>query len=284
MKKYICLILAALLACLGMTAVAEETAKKEAVYEAFSKTWISEDSDGYTVEIQFDDEEGTYDVFGYREVSDDEDYSFEFEKCYYDSQEKALICEGGELYHDKAGKTEDEDIEEVAASGFGAKLTIDENYRMHWTGSGEAIPEQVYDNLDNDLFVGEWVSGNTEIYIDKIGQAYYVYIIREDSEIKETYWDCKCSADDGAGTLSGVITGKGTKSTDTFNEELEQYEGEIQNVEGDATFSVYDSFDSYTDGAVTFRRDGDAMLWEDATENAGEGMRFERAPEEDEEI
>ena len=85
----LCGLLAALLACLPMAALAEAPIDK-GVIDAFSDTWVNEGHEGYAAEIWYED--GAFHCRGTRFIAADEGYSFEFERCAYDAQAGALIC------------------------------------------------------------------------------------------------------------------------------------------------------------------------------------------------
>ena len=276
MKKFICMMLAALLVCLSVAALAEVD---QSVIESFTDTWVGEGDGNYAVEIWY--EEGAFHCTGTRHISVDEGYSFEFERCAYDAGAGALVCEDGVLRHELRGddgKLASEDVD----TGFGATLTMDEQHPLHWTGSGDALPDLVYATLDEvgeeawydnyddgeedddetaansagDAFVGDWMCDRASIYIDEDDNVYNVHITWGSSAFERAVWDYTCVLDPATGALTGV----GKESTETYNDN-----GELT-----ATDVVY------TDGAAVFTIDGDALLWNDAKENVAEGMRFER--------
>ena len=277
MIKYVCGLLAALLACLPMAALAEAPVDK-GVIDAFTDTWVCEGPEGYAAEIWYED--GAFHCMGTRFIAADEGYSFEFERCDYDAQAGALVCSGGVLYHESYSEAQGRIISEEVASGFDATLTVDENHRLHWTGSGDAIPDQRFAPLDEvgeaawyddgngdddgddtgeddagDAFVGDWMCERASIYIDEDDGVYTVRVTWGSSAFEEVFWDYSCTLD-----TQGALTGVGKKSTETYDDE-----GNVvaRNVE-------------YTDGAATFVLDGDFLLWNDAKEDAAQGMRFER--------
>jgi len=276
MKKFVCMMLAALLACLSVVALAEV---EQSVIESFTDTRVGEGDGNYAAEIWYED--GAFHCTGTRHISVDEGYSFEFERCAYDAGAGALVFEGGVLRHELRGddgKIASEDV----ATGFGATLTMDEKHHLHWTGSGDALPDLVYATLDEvgeeawydshddgeedddesaansagDAFVGDWMCDRASIYIDEDDNVYNVHITWGSSAFERAVWDYTCVLDPATGALTGV----GKESTETYNDN-----GELT-----ATDVVY------TDGAAIFAIDGDALLWNDAKENVAEGMRFQR--------
>lgn len=279
MKRFVCAMLAALLACLPAAAMAEAPVDR-AVIDRFTDTWVCETAEGYATEIWY--ENGAFQCRGTRFITVDEGLSFDFKRCYYDAKADALICEDGTLYHEKFSEAEGRIVPEVTASGFGATLTVDENRRLHWTGSGDAIPDQVFASLEEvgeaswydehgdeddedggddgddagDRFVGDWMCERATIYIDEDDNVYNVRVTWGASAFEEVIWAYTCTLDSATGALNGV----GKKSTETYSDNGDLISSEIE----------------YTDGSATFTIDGDALLWADAKEDAAQGMRFER--------
>lgn len=282
MNKMICAMLAALLACLPIAATAEAAVDKS-VIDSFTDTWVCEGKEGYAAEIWYED--GTFRCSGTRFISVNEGYSFEFERCTYDAQAKALICEGGVLRHEAYNEAEGRITAEEVTSGFGATLTVDENHRLHWTGSADAIPDQLFASLDEvgeeswydvhddepgdvgddddfeanevpDPFVGDWTCERASIYIDEDDGVYTVRITWGASAFERVVWDYSCTLDSVTGALSGV----GRKSVETYDDGGNLVATEVE----------------YTDGSASFTIDGDRLLWNDAKEDAAQGMRFER--------
>lgn len=274
-KKLICMTLAV---TLTLTTAAWGTAD-EATADAFSGTWVCEDSEGYTVDIGYDEEEKAFDLSAVRLMNEKESYSIEFGKCEYDSGKNALVCTDGVLLHEADGGENEEDLSEETAKGFGAVLTIDGEKRLHWTGSGDAVADQIFMPLDEDPYTGDWASGNITINVDRAGAIYEIYVAQEVSEDEEISWIYYCTKD----SETGALTGNGVKTTDISLENEEMLLEMSKQIEGDATIEMFKSTEEYKDGAVTFRIDGNALIWEDAKEDAGAGLRFERVAEEAEE-
>ena len=279
MKRTICVLLAALLACLPAAAMAEAATRiDQAVIDAFTDTWVSQNGDTYAAEIWYEDD--GFVCRGTRFIDVDDGYSWEFESCDYDAAANALVCEGGVLVHEVFSEAEDRIVSEEVATGFGATLTMDENHHIHWTGSGDAIPDQVFASLDevgeanywddadededdddadddlDDPFVGEWVCERASIFIDEDDGAYNVHITWGSSAFEEVVWDYNCTLD----SATGMLTGMGKKSDETYDENGE----------------FISSREEYDNGIVNFTIDGDTLIWADAVEDAGQGMRFER--------
>ena len=285
MKLTVCLLLTVLLACLPIAALAEAPVDK-AVIDRFTDTWVCEGAEGYAAEIWYED--GAFRCSGTRFITVNEGYSFEFERCDYDAQADALVCAGGVLRHESYNEAEGRITAEEVASGFGATLTVDENRRLHWTGSGDAIPDQLFASLDEvgeeswydthgddadrdsdddggapeaagnagDAFVGDWMCERATIYIDEDDGVYTVRVTWGASAFERVVWDYSCAFDPAAGAL----TGRGRKSTETYDDEGNLTATEVE----------------YNDGSATFTIEGDRLLWNDAKEDAAQGMRFER--------
>ncbi len=272
MKKMICIMLLAAMVCTVLPGLAEN--EQEAA-QAFTKTWISGEEQPYILEIWV--EEGEVQLSAVCEVSEEEEYSIEFAQCKFDGG--TLKCSGGILMHEKNGETEAEDISEETAYGFGATLTADGN-RLQWTGSGDAFPDRDFTSLEDDPFAGEWECGDLSLYITRTAAGYEVYISRESDEPEEVSWEYKCGPD----ITDGALTGTGTKYIDVTSEADDDAAGEIlEHMDRDVEIVAYDSEVKYTDGKATFTRDGDALIWNDEEEDAGNGLRFVRAAEEEEE-
>ena len=276
MKMLIRAMLAALLACLPMAALAEAPVE-QAVIDAFTDTWVGEGNEGYAMEIWYED--GAFRCSGTRFIDVNDGYSFEFESCDYDAAAKALVCEGGVLRHETYNEAEGKITAEAVATGFGATLTVDEAHHLHWTGSGDAIPDQMFASLDEvgeeswydnhtdddeeddaehieNAFVGDWMCDRATIYIDEDDSVYTVHITWGASAFETAVWDYTCTLD----PATGALTGAGKQSTETYDENGERVATDVV----------------YTDGAATFTLDGDALLWNDAKEDVAQGMRFQR--------
>ena len=270
MKKLICALMAALLCCLTVFALAE------APIGDFDHFWIALPDGNEAVEIRFDGEGWRVTAARY---ADEEYFTVAFDRCFYDENQNALICEGGVLARGALAAGEEETVEvepypagaaalksakrkeqapEAVASGFGAALTVDEDGLLHWTGSGDAWADQVYANgdyEDDGLFVGEWECGDAWISVSLRGGVYDVFVSLNVNHYETHIWQYACALDE-----NGRLTGTGGKVVEIYDEAAEEF---VETV-------------IYTDGGVTFALDGDALLWNDAMENAGEGMAFTR--------
>lgn len=309
MKRVLCAMLAAMLVCLSAGALAD-TELTDDVIDAFCQTWVREDGEGYTVDILYDDEEQAFECSGVRFVSDNEYYSLDFERCEYDQATGALICENGLLTHDVIDEAEDaEDVYEELASGFGAVLTLDENGRLKWTGSGDVLEDQVLvveqEVDDGDPFTGEWECADVTFRTEKNEDMYDVFVIVENTDSEWTYMGTVDDEEDAAlfGGISVYIEKNGDRyeafviwqrsadETDYWEYDcaLDEATGAlvgtgVKTVEIETEEDVPDQTEAYTDGGVTFTLDNGALLWNDAVENAGKDLRFTPVVETDEEL
>lgn len=292
MKKWMGLLLAALAVCMAVTALGEEApAIGQAEIDAFSNTWVQADGEGFQVNIWESD--GEFVVFPVRFNGEDEVYSVEFDSCVYDAEQNAILCEGGTLLLETSSdedeeptasdedEDEDEDEEtnaEILASGFSAVLTLDEEGRLQWTGSGDAMPDQTYIaeiEEDDGMFVGEWECGDASMYITLEKGVYNVSISITAANVFYD-WEYTCALDE-----SGALVGKGDKAVEEEVEaEGEDMETLREHIEGNAVITGYVAKEEYHDGEAAFTLDHGAILWNDAVENAGRNLRFERAAEE----
>lgn len=257
MKKLVCMVLAALMGLLG-TALAEGNTDQAAI-DAFSGSWICETDEDYTVDIWYQD--GEFIVLNMRFAGDDA-YTVEFERCFYDGAQNALVCEGGELLYENLADLEEREedegpvTEEVIASSFGAVLTVGEDGLLRWTGSGDAVADQAFlpwKDEDDGLFTGEWECGDAWISVELHNGVYDVFATKDKGEYEVLYWIYTCALDE-----TGALTGSGANTDVVFDEEWE----------------IASVTEVYADGSVTFTLDNGALLWHDAVENAGRDMRF----------
>ena len=266
MKKCVCILLALLMVCLPMVVWAEDE-PDEAVVEAFCEDWIDEDKDEYALSIWYID--GEFDLVAVRPVNELEYFAVEFERCAYDAQRKALLCEGGVLLHEALNEEDWEIIlSEPVASGFSAVLTVDENGKLSWTGSGDVMADRVfaiweYEEEDDGLFVGDWECGDTWIQIILEDGVYTVYAAKDVSDDEMRLWEYTCLLD----STSGTLTGRGLESIKTF------VEGEETDVEGETL-----------ECTVTFTLDNGELIWNESREDAGQGLRFVRMVDEEDDI
>lgn len=267
MKKWICVLTAAILACLPLTASLAEDAAKAA--ETFTHIWADVADETDALEIEFED--GEWQIFHTR-FAGGEIYSVSFENCFYDEEGKALICEGGTLeriiitepenWDFDPDEVADENESELIADQFGAVLTVDADGLLHWTGSGDVVGDHVYvnwDERDDGLFVGEWQCSGTAIEIRLHQNEYEVIVYRNVSRGEKLRCFYTCTLDE-----TGTLTGTGRKI--------------VENAAEDGEMSVTETVDGCE---AAFALDGDTLIWNDIRENAGGEMAFTREVPED---
>ena len=116
MKKIIAILIVAILA-MG-AALAEAPAVSQDIIDRFSDTWSAE---GYSAEIWFEEGEG----FKCSLVVKD---SFcDFNKCSYDAEKDALVCEDGQLYNSTYDDAISDYKNEVLKEGVTATFTVADN-------------------------------------------------------------------------------------------------------------------------------------------------------------
>ena len=110
-----------------------------------------------------------------------------------------------------------------------------------------------------DDFRGVWVCGRAEIELIRKDSGYIGLIHWASSYAEHTAWQYELSYDPDNASLTDP--GKGIKSTTVFSENGEE--------------SSYT--EEYTNGSARFSLTPDgALIWEDLTEDAGNGMEFEK--------
>ncbi|MBQ7523164.1 MAG: hypothetical protein IJT07_01410 [Oscillospiraceae bacterium] len=106
-------------------------------------------------------------------------------------------------------------------------------------------------------FVGTWVCDRATLEIAKEGEAFNCHIHWGSSYAEAAEWDYTCTYDEAANALVGT----GTRKTVVYADN------------GDVASSV----EEYADGAVQFTLlENGNLVWQDAKEDAGKDMQFER--------
>lgn len=260
MKKALCALTALMLLLTGF-AFAEAPADAN-VIESLSDTWVD---DGASLEIWVDESDNAFHCQGVLGDGGDVNDTFEYGSCRYDAASESLICEGGVRTHDEGG-------EATATEGLTAVVFFDDGAdRLIWSDS-EGLAQgfrfqrltdaEAEDAAEARAFAGRWGCGRATIDIaERDDDAYDVTITWSGSASEQSVWTYACAYDGPAKQMYSYAPG--TKTIVTYAESGEAASTEI----------------AYEDGSATFRIDADGMLtWEDARENAGEGMRFERSP------
>lgn len=134
---------------------------------------------------------------------------------------------------------------------------------------GEAAEEDAV-----DPFAGAWLCDDASIFIDVLEDGYSVYIMWDISDTEELIWEYTCSLDEETGALVGV----GQKTKEICDEEGEVVSTTVEYTDGSATFTK----EEYTDDSVTPAETVDVIIWDDAVDNAAQGMMFKKGEEEEE--
>ena len=265
MKKWISLLLIGAIALLGF-AVAEgsDAAVDEKIIDRFSDTWVD---GGMAVEIWYD--EGAFHCRATLDMGNDETNVWHYDSCRYDAGKDVLVCEAGRRaleHYDEAAK---EMKSEQAAGDLTAEFCFDGGEKLLWNDSEglargfelqrlEAAEEAEWKAAQ--AFVGRWGCGRATIDItERENGSFGVEITWGSSAWECAEWNYACAYDGIKGEMRAYEPG--VKAVVTYGEDGE----------------VASRVTEYEDGAATFSIDGDGMLiWNDAKENAGEGMRFER--------
>lgn len=251
--------LTALMMALAGFAFAEAPADAD-VIDRLSDTWVD---DGIALEIWVDESDNAFHCRGMLGDGGDVSDSIEYKACRYDVASESLICTDGVRTHEENG-------EATATDGLTASVFFaDGEDRLIWSDS-EGLAQgfrlqrltdaEAEDYAEAQAFAGRWGCGRTTIDIGgRDDDAYDVTITWADSASEQAVWTYACAYDGAKKRLYSYEPGQ--KRLVTFAED-----GDIQSTE-----TVYE------DGAAAFRLDADGtLIWEDAKENAGEGMRFER--------
>lgn len=256
-----------------------ETVTDQASADAFSNTWIT--NNDYSVDIWNDT--GTFDLIAVHFETDDEIYSITFESCVYDEDTKTLHCENGLLLYESGNEVDGNYIAETLAAGFQADLFVDKGMQLHWTGSGEIMPDQICplkEEEDDGMFVGEWECGNTWIDIEKYGNTYDVFVMLDVGEVKSYYWEYTCTCDSQTNTLKGT----GSKYMEVHAEEEQEDVKSVRgNVDHEADIYGFYSELEYSDAsALITLEEGNQLRWIEEKEPVGEAFLFSRRENQEE--
>ena len=257
MKRIIC-VLAVALFCLSACCLAEID---PAVADLFTDTWVD---DGVAVEIwPEDDGFHCHAVLG--DGSGDANV-IRYETCRYNAGEKALECEGGVRTFESSDYDAGELKTDVVATGLTATFTVDERDRLIWNDS-EGIAkrfallrlsdaeEQEYREMAS-AFLGSWACDRASIEITEDGDDYRAVITWANDYQSQVEWDYACVYDD----MENVMRCVGAKANVTCGEDGSETGRELLYESGEATLSIEDG----------------KLIWNDAQEDAGAGMAFER--------
>lgn len=262
MKKLLSALLALALV-LGLAAAVAEAGIDPEVIDRFEDVWVAE---SMAVEIWYDG--GAFHCSAVMGDGGDSGEVWEYEKCAYDAEQDAIVCEGGARYtqhHDADGELE----AELAAEGLSAVCRFDEAGNLLFEDSEGlcegSVLQRLFDAEEEEyweaasVFEGSWQCGRCTIEISPEEDDLKVLIYWGSSASETAEWVYTCEFDEYENTLTSV--GEGIRTDVTYGSD-----GELISAE-----------ELYTDGAAVFRFDGNGCLvWDDLKENAGDGMTFER--------
>ncbi len=256
MKKLLC----ALMALMMLTAFALAEAPSAEVIDRFSDTWVDA---GAAMEIWYDADDAAFHCTAVLGDGGDVSDKFEYASCRYDADSDTLICEDGARTHEDHG-------ESTVTDGLTAAVFFaDVGDRLIWNDSEGLAQDLRLRRLEDAEateyakslgFAGRWGCGRATIDITvQDDGTFKVFVSWASSAAQSVEWGYACAYDGDSKCLYTCMPG--SKAVVTYAED------------GDFDSAVTE----YEDGEARFRIDGDGMLiWEDAKENAGEGMRFER--------
>ena len=256
MKKLLC----ALMALMMFAAFALAEAPAAEVIDRFSDTWVDT---GAAMEIWYDADDAAFHCTAVLGDGGDVSDVFEYKSCRYDAAGDTLICEDGVRTHEDHGKSTVTDglSAVVFFADVGERLIwndsegLAQNFRLRRLEEAEAA-----EYAESLGFAGRWGCGRATIDITvQDDGTFKVFTNWGSSAAQSVEWTYACAYDGDKNCLYSYMPG--SKAVVTY-------------AEGGGFDSVAPEYD---DGEAKFFIDADGMLiWEDAKENAGEGMRFER--------
>ena len=220
---------------------------------AFQGNWTC---DRASIELNWE-EEG-FRVFIQWSSSASESTEWEY-SCYYNEADNSLVSMPTgirtEIVYDEAGDIASSN--EVYNDGE-ATFILDEDGHLLWQDAKEDAGKDMHFEKD-DPYSGTWVCGRATMEVDLEDDGYKVFISWASSAAEVTEWEYSCVYDAVNNALEAMPFGLCTRVLYAEN-------GEI------ASASV-----QYEDGEATFTLDEDGhLLWQDAKEDAGKDMHFER--------
>lgn len=257
MKNLLCMLMALMLVFAAF-ALAEAPAAE--VIDRFSDTWVDA---GAAMEIWYDAEDAAFHCTAVLGDGGDVSDTFEYANCSYDADGDKLICEGGTRTHEEPGET-------AVTEGLTAEVYFaDAAERLIWNDSEGLAKDFLLQRLEEAEaveyaeslgFAGRWGCERATIDIDvQDDGTFKVFIAWGSSAAESVEWTYACVYDGDRKCLYSYMPG--SKVIVTYAEG------------GDVESAVTE----YDDGEATFEIDeGGMLIWNDAKDNAGEGMRFER--------
>lgn len=260
MKRWMILMLTAMLLCLAPACLAE-TGPDEAAIDRFCDVWVDED-----VAVEIWQDEGVIHCSAVLGNGGNESTVVEYASARYNAEDDSIDCEGGtralETFDEAAGELKTDLIVE----GLTAAFSFDDQGRLIWNDSEGIFKRfalmRLSDAEEQDYraaagaFLGEWVCGRADILITEDGDDYRAFITWSDSYESRAEWDYKCVYDD----MDDVMRCSGKMSIVTYADDGISTEVEVQYEDGEAELSIEDG----------------KLIWRDMKENIADGMTFER--------
>ena len=276
-KKIAVIILAAAL-CLGSAALAEET--PGVTPEDFMGEWV--DLDG-TCRIEIAEHMAEESVDGYvvnvhMPVIAEESYSYVTWAygCVWDDETQTLKSISRFMGKGDYEPGSEEEITDSNLDYTAAAFSFDEEGRLAWNDENESADDglrfvrpigwgEEYMPAEAAAFEGVWQCDRATIAMDWEEEGFKVLITWGSSAWEHTEWEYSCFYHDEDHTL--VSMPFGTRTEVVYDENGEQTS----------------ATEVYNDGEAVFSLDEEGkLIWLDEKENAGDGMRFEKLPEEEE--
>ncbi len=192
---------------------------------------------------------------------------------YYDCWESAFLYDKGKFFDVPITDEADAELGEAVIAGsagcFEMDQADDEPLILRWI-NGES-PDEPIDFVREDAeeaaaiarFEGEWQCDRAAIEVYWEEEGFKVLIRWGSSAWEHTEWEYSCYYHEDDGTLVSMPFG-------TRTEYVYSDDGEIVS-----------ATEAYSDGEAAFCLDEEGcLIWLDGKENAGEGMRFVRVPDE----
>lgn len=266
LKRMTALLLIAALSLMGFALAEAGSAAADAeAIERFTDTWVD---DGVAVEIWFDEDDAAFHCHVVLGDGGDVSDVIEYGTCRYDGERCELVCENGVHTRESYDEAAQDVKSEVVASGVTATFTYEAD-KLIWNDSEDLggkfelqrlaeAEQQEWDEAQ--AFIGRWGCGRATI--DIIGRndgSYGVEITWGGSAWETAVWTYECTYDGVKHQMHNYEPG--TKSVVTYGEDGEIASTVVEYEDGEATFTIDDD---------------DLLTWNDAKENAGDGMDFVR--------
>ena len=266
-KKIVAFILAAAL-CLSGTVLAEEESGIAAA--DFLGEWVECETQFAQMTIEENTEEGL-DV---EIVSPLTHGAYVFKTTIqYDEDQRCFTYNKGKFWIVPITAEENPELGEAKVAGTIGTFTFagdDKNLILSWVDDSQPDKEVRFERAEADAepagavaFEGVWQCDRATIAMYWEEEGFKVLITWGSSGWEHSEWEYSCYYHEEDSTV--VSMPFGTRTEYVYGDD-----GELAS-----------ATEAYDDGAATFLLDEEGyLIWRDEKENAGEGMRFERIPEE----